>query len=105
MDAVLVNTGGNALQAAPRSILKKGADDTLLAVVAPSNVVPGDTIFIFPPDGTSRLIAAIIPEGVYMGYTFFVDIPRLAAEQGASVQYSSPLVVTGIVIEGPQVKP
>jgi hypothetical protein len=84
MDAVLVKTGGNALQAVPRSILEEGADDTLVAVVAPANVVPGDILFIFPPDGTNRLIAVVIPEGVYMGHTFFVDIPRLAAEQGAS---------------------
>lgn len=103
LDTVLVKTGGNALQAVPRSIFEKNIDGNLLAVIAPANVVPGDTIFITPPDGTGRMIAAVVPQGIYPGHTFFVDIPRLEFQHHQPRHYDSPLVVAGILIEDQQI--
>lgn len=102
LDTVLVKTGGNALKAVPRSVFEKNIDDNLMAVTAPANIVPGDTLYIAPPDGTGRTIAAVVPEGIYSGHTFFVNITRLEFQHHTSRYYDSPLVVPGVHIEDPQ---
>lgn len=67
-DTVLVNTGGNALQAVPSNLLKH---DTMVTVIVPEGVISGDTLFVSTPDG--RLLETTVPEGAFPGHAFMVE--------------------------------
>ena len=73
-DSVLIKTGGNALQAAPRSVLESNAQN-LISVSVPENMSPGSQLLVATPDGTNRIIEATIPAGALPGHTFLVEVP------------------------------
>jgi len=97
-DRVLIKTGGNALQAIPRSLLimNENSNESLMTVSVPSGCGPGSTLLVLTPDGTGRMVAATVPQGLVPGHTFLVKIPPL--EQFPPAQPPSSFLVTGIPI-------
>lgn len=83
--AMLVKTGGNALQAVDRRIVEQ---NDLVKVVVPDGVDPGQTLVVACPDGSGRMVRAQVPEGAIPGKVFFVRIPPV-----------QPFVVIGVPVE------
>jgi hypothetical protein len=83
--ALLVKTGGNALQAVDRRIVEQ---NDLVKVVVPDGVDPGHTLVVACPDGSGRLVRAQVPKGAMPGYVFWVRIPPM-----------QPVVVIGVPVE------
>ena len=79
LDSVLIKTGGNALQAAPRSVVERSNNNAqnLMSVSVPHNMSPGNQLLVATPDGTNRVIEATIPPGTFPGHTFLVEIPPI----------------------------
>lgn len=73
-DKVLLKTGGNALQAVPREAVLSD-ENRLMAVSVPIGLKSGDRIRIAVPDGSGRLVEAVVPPGAFEGHTFLVRIP------------------------------
>ena len=86
-DKVLIPTGGNALQAVSRQVL---AQNGLMAVSVPESSLPGNKLLVRAPDGSDRVISAVVPKGAFPGHTFFVKIP---AEEAV------PICVMGIPVQ------
>ena len=77
-DTVFVRTGGNALQAVSREAAQ---DQGLLAVTVPIGTKSGHKIMVAVPDGSGRLVEAVVPPGVFEGHTFLVRIPPLTEQE------------------------
>lgn len=87
-DKLLVKTGGNALQAVPRSTLA----ENLIAVAVPECLQAGDPLLVQAPDG--RVLETAVPEGTFPGHTFLVRVPPpetadLAAAESIEVVQTS----------------
>lgn len=75
-NSILLPTAGNALQAVDRSVLEyvnTCSKEELVAVSVPDNMPPGSTLLVVTPSG--RTIEAQIPQGVFAGHTFLVQVP------------------------------
>lgn len=83
--ALLVKTGGNALQAVDRRVIEH---NDLVKVVVPDGVDPGQILMVACPDGSGRMVRAQVPEGAMPGYVFLVRIPPV-----------QPVVVIGVPVE------
>lgn len=85
---VLVQTGGNALQAVRQDLFEQGA--AVIRVVVPPGSIAGETILVSVPrgDDETSVIAATIPSGAAPGSAFFVRTPE-----------HPPTVVMGVPID------
>ena len=72
-NSILLPTAGNALQAVDRSVLEYVKKEELVAVSVPDNMPPGSTLLVATPSG--RTIEAQVPQGVFAGHTFLVQVP------------------------------
>jgi hypothetical protein len=89
--SVLIRTAGNALQAVPLSLVEN-TPIQFVEVFVPSNAQPGDTLHVRSPYGSGEeLIAAIIPEGLYPGQSFYVQIPAVVRDEEVALTESFPL--------------
>jgi hypothetical protein len=86
-DRVFIPTGGNALQAVSREVLEQNG---LMAVSVPASSLPGNKLLVRAPDGSDRVISAVVPKGAFPGHTFLVRIP---AEEAV------PVCVMGIPVQ------
>mmetsp|Transcript_553 Transcript_553/g.666 ORF Transcript_553/g.666 Transcript_553/m.666 type:complete len:157 (+) Transcript_553:54-524(+) len=72
----LMKTGGNALQAVDY-LPEKG--NNVVAVTVPDfgffrpGLKEGDSLIVLAPDGSGRVVRAVIPEGCSPGHVFLVD--------------------------------
>jgi len=69
-DAVLVKTGGNALQAIPRATLKQ---DNVVAVTVPWHGQPGQVMIVHLANG--KMVQTKIPSNAQPGHVFLIQIP------------------------------
>jgi hypothetical protein len=90
-DMVLIRTGGNALQAVSRELVRELTRDRMIVSV-PENCNSGNTLLVRSPDG-QRIISAVIPEGALPGHTFLIQLPK-------EEEVQQPMAVVGIPLEG-----
>lgn len=72
--SILVQTGGNALQAVPQQHISE-----LIEVKVPIGTQPGDTIHVLSPYNPNDIIAAVIPDNMYPGQSFYVQCPATSS--------------------------
>lgn len=53
-----------------------------LVVSVPENVAPGQLLTVLAPDGSGRVVQAIVPQGLLAGHTFFVSFAPAVAVAG-----------------------
>jgi len=81
----LVKTAGNALQQAEEPITNCGNSPELVAVTVPDSMTCGDILHVSAPDGSGRIVSAVIPNGMGPGSQFMVEFPINPPSSSASV--------------------